>query len=125
MRPVLPLAALLLALLPLPAAAARPPAAYVEPGHVRLAVSSWCWTSRCGAPIAASGKPAVVARGSLVRIQLAFTPSRVRVAVGGTAVRVLRHGSQISWRATRGGGMTVNVTAGPGFVAYVGRLKLT
>jgi hypothetical protein len=101
---------------------ARPPAAFVEPGHVRLAVSSWCWGSHCGAPIAASGKSAVLRRGARVRVAFAFTPATVRVGVGGRGVSVARDGNEISWRATRAGGMTINVTGAGGFVAYVGRL---
>ena len=101
---------------------ARPPAAYVEPGHVRLAVSSWCWGSHCGAPIAAYGKPAVLHRGARVTVAFAFTPATVRVGIGGSGVTVLRHGKEISWRASRAGGMTINVTGAGGFVAYVGRL---
>jgi hypothetical protein len=103
---------------------ARPPAAYVEPGHIRLAVSSWCWARRCGAPIARSGRPAVLARGSIVRVRFAFVPTAARVAVGGSQLVVLRHGSEISWRAGRSGGMTINVTGAKGFVAYVGRLVI-
>src|SRR5690349_25166902 len=87
---------------------ARPPAAYVEPGHVRLAVSSWCWGSHCGAPIAASGKSAVLRRGARVTVAFAFTPATVRVGVGGRGVSVARDGNEISWRAARAGGMTIN-----------------
>ena len=101
---------------------ARPPAAYVEPGHVRLAVSSWCWGSHCGAPISPSGKSAVLRRGARVTIAFAFTPATVRVGIGGRAVTVTRDGNEISWPASRGGGMTINVTGAGGFVAYVGRL---
>jgi hypothetical protein len=101
---------------------ARPPAAYVEPGHVRLAVSSWCWGSHCGAPIAASGKSAVARRGARVRVTFAFTPATVRVGIGGRGVTVARDAREISWRAARAGGMTINVTGSGGFVAYVGRL---
>jgi hypothetical protein len=101
---------------------ARPPAAYVEPGHVRLAVSSWCWRSRCGAPIAAYGKPVVLRRGTRVTVAFAFPPATVRVGIAGSEVAVLRHGKEISWRASRAGGMTINVTGSGGFVAYVGRL---
>jgi|SRR4051794_16258056 hypothetical protein len=101
---------------------ARPPAAYVEPGHVRLAVSSWCWGSHCGAPIAPSGKSALLHRGSRVTVSFAFTPATVRVGVAGAAVTVRRAGKQISWTASRAGGMTINVTGAGGFVAYVGRL---
>jgi hypothetical protein len=41
---------------------------------------------------------------------------------------VLEHattsGREITWRATRAGGMTINVTSAQGWVIYVGRLKL-
>ena len=101
---------------------ARAPAAYMEPGHVRLAVASWCWSRHCGAPLARSGRPAALARGTTVRVHFAFTPTAARVAIGGAPVIVLRHGPEISWRAARSGGMTINVTGTKGFVAYVGRL---
>jgi hypothetical protein len=114
---VLALAALVLAV-------ASPPPAYVSTtaGHVPLAVSSWCWGSNCGAPIAASAKPAVVRRGSTVRVELAFSASTARVAVAGTPVRVLRQGREIAWTAGRPGGMTISVTGPKGWIAYVGRL---
>jgi hypothetical protein len=112
----------MVALLALLIGVARPPVAYVEPGHIRLAVSSWCWARHCGAPIARSGRPAVLARGSLVRVRFSFVPTAARVAVGGTRLVVLRHGSEISWHAAKAGGMTINVTGTKGFVAYVGRL---
>ena len=103
-------------------AATRPPAAFGEPGHVRLAVSSWCWGTSCGAPIAASGKPVVVHRGSIVTVDFAVAPTAVRVAVSGAAVSVTRRGTTISWTVRRVGGMTINATFKRGFVAYVGRL---
>jgi hypothetical protein len=112
---VLVLVALLLA-------AARPPAAYGEPGHLKLAISSWCWGTACGAPIAASGKPLVVARGSTVTIGFAVAPRRVRVAVSGAPIKFSRRGSAISWTARRMGGMTINATFPKGFVTYVGRI---
>jgi hypothetical protein len=103
-------------------AAPHAPVAYVEPGHVRLAVSSWCWARRCGAPIAPSGPAAVAARGATVRVHFTFAPTAARVGVAGRQVAVARHGSDITWTAQRGGGMTINVTGAKGFVAYVGRL---
>jgi hypothetical protein len=112
----------MLPLLVVLAATVRPPAAYGEPGHVRLAVSSWCWGTSCGAPIAASGKPVVVHRGSTVTVDFAVAPTAVRVAVSGASVSVVRHGTTISWTAKRMGGMTINATFKKGFVAYVGRL---
>jgi hypothetical protein len=114
----------MVALLALLLGVARPPAAYVEPGHIRLAVSSWCWGRHCGAPIARSGRPVVLARGSTVHVRFAFAPTAARVAVGGSQVVALRHGSEISWRVRTGGGMTINVTSTKGFVAYVGRLVI-
>jgi hypothetical protein len=110
------------ALLALLIGVARAPAAYVEPGHVRLAVASWCWSRHCGAPLARSGRAATLRRGTTVRVQFAFTPTAARVAIGGASVIVLRHGTEISWLAKRSGGMTINVTGTKGFVAYVGRL---
>jgi hypothetical protein len=91
---------------------------------VPLAVSSWCWGRRCGAPIAASAKTAIVRRGATVSIQLAFAPTSARVAVGGSPVKVTRRGGALTWTATRAGGMTVSVAAAKGWIAYVGRLVL-
>jgi hypothetical protein len=106
------------------ALAVRPPAAYGEPGHVRLAVFSWCWGTACGAPTAASGKPVVVHRGSTISIGFAVAPRTVRVAVSGAPIRFSRHGATISWVPRRMGGMTVSATFPKGFVTYVGRLVI-
>lgn len=89
-----------------------------------LAISSWCWSERCGAPIAASTRTASVRRGATVRIELQFAPSRARVVVGGTRVRVTSRGREVSWRATRAGGIALNVVAAQGWITYVGRLSL-
>ena len=104
----------------------RPPAAYLDTGsgRVPLAISSWCWGSRCGAPISASTRVAVVARGATLRAQLAFTPTRARVAVAGSPVAVATHGGELSWRATRSGGLSLNVTGPRGWVTYVGRVRV-
>ena len=61
-------------------------------------------------------------RGARVTVSFAFIPTTVRVGIAGAEVIVLRQGKEISWRATRAGGMTINVTGSGGFVAYVGRL---
>jgi hypothetical protein len=108
------------------AALAGPPPAYVATasGHVPLAVSSWCWGPRCGAPIAASAKTAIVRRGSTVSVQLAFAPSSARVAVAGSPVKLTRKGGALTWIATRAGGMTISVAGAKGWIAYVGRLVL-
>lgn len=105
---------------------AGPPKASLATGsaQVPLAISSWCWGARCGAPIAASPKPAVAARGSLVTVELAFVPRQVRVAVAGLPIAVTTRGRLVSWPARRGGGVTVRVTSARGWVTYVGRLRL-
>ena len=102
--------------------AVKPPTASADPGHVRLAISSWCLGTHCGAPIAASGRPVVVKRGATVRVRFSVVPTSVRVAVSGKTLTVTRSGSVVSWPARRMGGMTINVTFRAGFVAYVGRL---
>ena len=112
----------MLALVAVVLALVKPPAAFGEPGHVRLAVSSWCWGTTCGAPIAASGKPVVVHRGATISIDFAHAPAKVRVAVSGASIAVTQRGSIVSWTAKRMGGMTINATFKRGFVAYVGRL---
>jgi hypothetical protein len=116
----------MLALLVVLLGVVHPPAAYVSVGtqQVPLAISSWCWGGRCGAPIAASTKTAVVLRGSTVRVELRFAPQRVLVAVAGFPERASIAGREVTWRATHAGGITVNVRATPGFVTYVGRLRL-
>jgi hypothetical protein len=105
---------------------AKPPVAYlrVGPAHVPLAISSWCWDSRCGAPIAASTKVAKVVKGSTIEVQLTFLPTRTRLAVAGVPVVFSRRGTVLSWRATRSGGLSLNVTGAHGWVTYVGRVAV-
>jgi hypothetical protein len=107
-------------------ALASPPRATLTAGRATLplAVSSWCWGRHCGAPIAASTRTAVVARGGLVRVDFAFAPSAVHVAVAGRPVRVVLHNREISWRARLAGGVTINATGSRGWVTYVARLRL-
>ena len=93
-------------------------------GQFPLAISSWCWGVKCGAPIAASRKVATAHRGSLVTVEFAFVPKAVSVAVAGKRVTVVTHGYTASWRVQWGGGLTVHVTGGRGWVTYVGRLRL-
>ncbi|HVC86059.1 MAG TPA: hypothetical protein VNC40_01385 [Gaiellaceae bacterium] len=105
---------------------ARPPVAYVGAGanRVPLAISSWCWDSRCGAPIAASAGTATVARGATVRIELRFVPTRAWAVVGGVRQHTSSRGREVSWRATHAGGIALNVAAAQGWITYVGRLSL-
>jgi hypothetical protein len=117
---------MLTAVVALALAVAGPPRAWLstDAAHVPLAISSWCWGTHCGAPIGASTKAAPAPRGSLVRVDLAFAATTARVAIAGRPVAVLRNGKDLSWRAERGGGLTIRVTGGRGWVTYVGRIRL-
>jgi len=116
---VIALAALLLV-------AAAPPAAYVDTGtaHVPLAITSWCWDARCGAPLGSTGKRVVVSRGAPVRVELKFAPLEATVHVGGGATTPTTHGREVSWTATRAGGLTVYVKYPRGWVIYSAQLTL-
>ena len=113
-------------LIALALAVASPPRATLTAGstHVPLTVVSWCWGSHCGAPFTASAHTAVLSRGELTRVDFAFNPTSVHVAVGGAPTTVETHGREVSWRATHGGGVTIQVTGGRGWVTYVTRIRL-
>jgi hypothetical protein len=104
----------------------RPPGAYLTTGarRVPLAISSWCWGLRCGAPIASSTKVAVVHRGATIRAQLGFAPTKVTVVVVGRRVAATTSGRVVSWHATRAGGLSLRVASPHGWVIYVGRIAL-
>jgi hypothetical protein len=106
--------------------ASGPPRAWLttDAAHLPLAISSWCWGTKCGAPIAASTRIAAAPRGTVVRVDLGFVPTHAYVAIAGRAVAVETHGKELAWRASRGGGLTIRVTGGRGWVTYVGRIKL-
>jgi hypothetical protein len=108
------------------ATAAAPPSASVvtTTGRAALAISSWCWGSKCGAPIAASKGIAVAKLGETVRVELGFVPRSAKVDVGGIRMRVTRTGRELSWVVRRGGGVAIRVTSPRGWVSYVGRLRL-
>jgi hypothetical protein len=108
------------------AVAAAPPQATLvtAAGRASLAISSWCWGTRCGAPIAASKGQAVAKLGETVRVELRFVPKAAKVDVGGVRMRVTRSGRELSWVVRRGGGVAIRVTSARGWVSYVGRLRL-
>jgi hypothetical protein len=62
--------------------------------------------------------------GTTLRAELAFAPARTRLAIGGTPVSAATRGHELSWRVTRGGGLTLNVTGALGWVTYVGRIAV-
>ncbi len=116
----------MLALATLLLVAAAPPAAYVDTGsaHVPLAITSWCWDARCGAPLGSTGKRVLVSRGAPVRVELKFEPVEATVHVGSGAAKPTTRGREVSWTATRAGGLTVYVKYRRGWVIYSGRLAL-
>jgi hypothetical protein len=106
--------------------APHPPAAYVASGGARvpLAISSWCWDAHCGAPLGTTRRRVTFARGAPVRLELALAPVSATVSVAGSAARATVHGREISWRATRSGGITALVRYKRGWVIYTARLTV-
>ena len=105
-------------------AAAAPPAAYVDTGsaHVPLAITSWCWDARCGAPLGASARRAFVHRGATVRLEVKFDALDANVSVGGASAHATARGREVTWTATRTGGLTAYVKYRRGWVIYAARL---
>jgi hypothetical protein len=105
-------------------ALARPPSAYVDTGsaHVPLTISSWCWAARCGAPIARARRVIRVHRGATLRVHLLFVPTGVALNVGGARTTSTTTGTDVKWKATRAGGLSLTATGEHGFVTYVGRV---
>jgi hypothetical protein len=107
-------------------AAAHPPTAYVDTGkaHVPLAITSWCWDLRCGAPLGLSTRRVDVARGAPVRVELRLDPIDATVTVGGTHTTATVRGRELSWAATRSGGISAFVKYRHGWVIYTARLAV-
>lgn len=108
-------------------AAARPPAAYVDTATARvpLAITSWCWDTRCGAPLGSSPRRIAVARGALVHIELKLDATSASVTIGGAPAKATLHGREVSFTAGRGGGLTALVHFRRGWVLYSARLGVT
>jgi hypothetical protein len=116
----------MLALVALVLAAASPPAAYIDTGtaHVPLAITSWCWDARCGAPLGHNEGRVVVARGAPVRVELKFEAAEATVNVAGALAASTARGHEVTWTAKSGGGLTVKVRYRRGWVIYSARLAL-
>jgi hypothetical protein len=108
-------------------ATANPPAAYVATATARvpLAITSWCWDARCGAPLGLAPRRVSVARGTLVRVELKLEPLDATVNVGGTRTRVTLHGREVSFSAARPGGISALVHYRRGWVIYSARLAVS
>jgi hypothetical protein len=103
-------------------ALAGPPRATLN--GARLTVSAWCWANKCGAPVATAPPAVRVSRGSMVRVDFRFAPSDVTATVGGARIQVGVRGTEATWTARSGGGVTIRARAAQGFVVYVGRLAV-
>lgn len=116
----------MLALVALLFAAASPPAAYVGTGTARvpLAITSWCWDARCGAPLGRTERQVVVSRGAPVRVELKFDAVAATVSVSGARTTSTARGREVVWTAKRAGGLTVNVRYLRGWVIYSARLTV-
>lgn len=116
----------MLALVALLFAAASPPTAYVDTGtaHVPLAITSWCWDTRCGAPLGHTARRVVVSRGAPVRVELKFEAVDATVSVSGGRTSSTARGREVTWTAQRAGGLTVNVHYLCGWVIYSARLTV-
>src|SRR5438270_6660067 len=104
--------------------AAAPPSAYVDTGAARVphAITSWCWDSRCGAPLGPSTRRAFVRRGATVRLEVKYEALDANVSVGGAPTRATARGREVTWTATHTGGLTAYVKYRRGWVIYTCRL---
>jgi hypothetical protein len=59
-----------------------------------------------------------------VRLELALAPVKATVSVAGSAARTTLHGREISWAASRSGGITAYVRYGRGWAIYTARLTV-
>jgi hypothetical protein len=89
-----------------------------------LTVSAWCWGGKCGAPVAIAPPPVRVARGATVRVDFRFAPTDVTATVRGARMRVTVRGTEATWAARAGGGVTITARSPHGFIVYVGRLAV-
>jgi hypothetical protein len=105
-------------------AVAAPPPAYVDTGsaHVPLAITSWCWDARCGAPLGPSSRRAFVHRGATVRLEVKFDALDANISVGGAPAHATTRGREVTWTATHTGGLTAYVKYRRGWVIYTARL---
>jgi hypothetical protein len=107
-------------------AAVHPPAAYVASGPTRipLAIASWCWDARCGAPLAHAPRRVSVARGALVHVELLLVPTDATITVGGVPAQETVRGREVTFPAIRTGGITAVVHYRRGWVVYSARLAV-
>lgn len=116
---------------PKPPNAGAPPPAWIENASrsTWLAYGSYCWKTACVNMIPPQSRPDLplfaTRRGGRVRVHLGFSPTSIDVSVDKRHVSAQLDRSRriVSWRATRGGILTVFAKKG-GDASYVTRLKL-
>ena len=59
-----------------------------------------------------------------MRVDFRFAPTDVTVTIGGARMHVALRGTEATWTARTGGGVTISVHGSRGFVVYVGRLRI-
>ena len=127
----------MVALLAAAVLAAAPPPAHVEVGaaRLRLAQSSYCWTTVCAdyiAPKCGDGRtPAIrVRRNQTIRFRLGFTPKQLSLGFYATVGVAMTHqplkpATVSRYRVTRGGAFAIFARTARGFdSSYVGCLRL-
>jgi hypothetical protein len=116
---------------PKPPNAGAPPPAWIETPakSAWLAYGSYCWKTACVDMIPPESRPDLptfgVARGRTVRVRLGFAARSVAVNLDKTVIRAKLDATKriASWRATRGGILTVSGRAS-GSASYVARLRV-
>jgi len=110
-----------------------PPPAWVESATVSrwLAFSSYCWQTSCVDMLPPATRPDLpllkTRPNQLLRFHLRFAPARAQLTVlnGGTYKQYrLQPGRVLTWRAAKGGVLSLDVRAATGSASYVIRLVL-
>jgi hypothetical protein len=108
-----------------------PPPAWIEAKakSAWLAYGTYCWKTTCVdmiAPETRSDLPTFrITRGKTVRVHLGFVAKSVTVSIDKAPIRATMSGMRMvaSWRATRGGIVTVSAR-GVGDASYIVRLRV-
>jgi hypothetical protein len=108
-----------------------PPPSWIETQarSAWLAYGSYCWTTTCVDMIPPSSRPGLptfdVTRGKAIRVHLGFSAKSVSLSINTTPIGAKLDPTRriASWRATRGGILTVFARAA-GDASYVVRLRI-
>ena len=117
---------------PTPPNAGAPPPAWIETQarSAWLAYGSYCWKTACVDMIPPQARPDLpvfrAGRGTMVRVHFGFAARSVNASLDGKVARVRLDATKriVSWRAARGGVLTVFARPAAGDASYVARLRL-